>query len=85
MSDHDRVRAQLKAIDRHIGARLRLIRTRREISQSELGSYLGVSFQQVQKYEQGRNRLSASRLLLVSKCCHVPLHFFFQRMKTESG
>ena len=65
-------------IDRHVGARIRLRRTLRGLSQSALGERIGgISFQQVQKYEQGTNRLSASRLWLASQALEVPISFFF--------
>ena len=55
------------SIDQHVGARLRLRRSLLEMSQSELGEKLGVTFQQVQKYERGTNRIGASRLFHVAK------------------
>ncbi|WP_417625093.1 helix-turn-helix domain-containing protein [Paremcibacter congregatus] len=77
MPDRDNIRAELRRIDRHVGARLRRIRQRRGISQKALGAELGVTFQQIQKYESARNRISAGRLLRLTKICHVPLHYFF--------
>ena len=55
------------SIDQHVGARLRLRRSMLDMSQSELGEKLGVTFQQVQKYERGTNRIGASRLFNVAK------------------
>jgi transcriptional regulator with XRE-family HTH domain len=63
--------AEAAALDREIGARLRYARKARGMTQSALGAVLGVSFQQVQKYEQGRNRISASSLILFSRVLSV--------------
>jgi transcriptional regulator with XRE-family HTH domain len=54
-------------LDKIIGQRLRSFRLTKEMSQEELGAHLGVSFQQVQKYEKGKNRLSGSRLITAAK------------------
>ena len=59
------------AIDRHVGARIRMQRIVRDISQTELGNAVGVSFQQVQKYEKGVNRVSASRLQRIANVLKV--------------
>src|SRR6185312_11085903 len=65
-------------IDRHVGARLRLRRMLMDMSQGELGSAIGVTFQQVQKYEKGSNRIGASRLQQISRTLAVPIGFFFE-------
>lgn len=63
-------------IDASIGARLRQIRMLRQLSQTKLGDALGVSFQQIQKYESGANRVSASALVRLSRALEVsPVHF----------
>lgn len=64
-------------IDSHVGARLRLRRTLMGLSQERLGEALGLTFQQVQKYERGVNRVSASRLFDLSRVLDVPISFFF--------
>lgn len=64
-------------LDRHIGARVRLARQLKNMSQERLGEHLGVTFQQVQKYERGANRLAASRLLRVAQVTGQPLTFFY--------
>lgn len=64
-------------IDRHLGARLRQLRIERGWSQGELGRRLGTTFQQVQKYESGRNRLSAARLWAAALAFEVELADFF--------
>ena len=66
------------SIDQHVGARLRLRRSLLEMSQSELGEKLGVTFQQVQKYEKGTNRIGASRLQEISEILQAPVSFFFE-------
>ena len=66
------------SIDQHVGARLRLRRSLMEMSQSELGEKLGVTFQQVQKYEKGTNRVGASRLQNIASILNVPVSFFFE-------
>src|SRR6202034_2118726 len=64
-------------VDETVGARIRILRKRRKMSQSELGKALGVTFQQVQKYENGKNRVSASRLHLVATTLDVPIAELF--------
>jgi transcriptional regulator with XRE-family HTH domain len=64
-------------IDVHVGARLRMRRLMLGMSQEKLGDALGLTFQQVQKYEKGTNRISASRLLQVAEVLNVPPSFFF--------
>lgn len=67
-------------IDVHVGARIRLRRTLLGISQDQLGGSMGLTFQQVQKYERGANRVSASRLFDLSEILDVPVAFFFDDM-----
>src|SRR3954464_14114401 len=64
-------------IDVRVGARLRLRRNMLGLSQGELGEAIGVTFQQVQKYERGANRIGASRLHELSRILDVPVTFFF--------
>lgn len=68
----------LDPIDVHVGKRLRSRRIFLGISQQRLGQDLGISFQQVQKYENGTNRVSASRLYQVSGIFEVPITYFFE-------
>lgn len=70
-------------VDIHVGNRIRLRRTLLGMSQEKLGNALNLTFQQVQKYERGANRLSASRLWEVAKVLDVPLSFFFDDMPGE--
>lgn len=65
-------------IDRHVGSRVRMQRILMKMSQEKLGEALGLTFQQVQKYEKGTNRIGASRLQQISKTLNVPPSFFFE-------
>lgn len=64
-------------IDVHVGHRIRMRRQFVGMSQEKLGELLGITFQQVQKYEKGSNRISASRLYFTAKTLGVPVQFFF--------
>lgn len=64
-------------IDIHVGSRVRLRRMMTGISQEKLGEHLGITFQQIQKYEKGTNRIGASRLQSISNVLQVPVSFFF--------
>jgi len=66
-----------QAIDVHVGSRVRLRRTLLGMTQEKLGERLGVTFQQVQKYERGTNRIGASRLFDLFRILDVPVGFFF--------
>lgn len=70
-------------VDRHVGARLELRRAMLGISQSRLADAIGVKFPQVQKYEKGINRISASRLYAAANFLDVPISFFFDDMPNE--
>lgn len=65
-------------IDIHVGSRIRLRRTMLSMSQEKLGEALGITFQQIQKYEKGTNRVGASRLQNISAVLNVPVSFFFE-------
>src|ERR1700757_279903 len=67
-------------IDVHVGSRVRLRRHMLGLSQEKLGEAIGLTFQQVQKYERGANRIGASRLLELSRVLDVPVSFFFDDM-----
>lgn len=67
-------------VDKHVGSRVKLRRTLLGISQDKLGRELGITFQQIQKYEKGSNRIGASRLFELSQCLDVPPAFFFDDM-----
>ena len=66
------------AIDVHVGSRIRMRRTMLGLSQGTLGDGLGITFQQVQKYEKGINRVGAGRLQRISELLSVPVSFFFE-------
>ena len=68
-------------VDRLVGARMRLRRQSLGMSQTELGEKIGVTFQQIQKYELGSNRVGASRLASVATALGVPVTFFFEELK----
>lgn len=72
-------------IDVHVGSRVRLRRTLLGMSQEKLGEAIGLTFQQVQKYERGANRIGASRLYDLSRVLDVPVSFFFDDMPDGDG
>jgi transcriptional regulator with XRE-family HTH domain len=71
--------------DKHVGRRLRMRRLMLGMSQEKLADQLGLTFQQVQKYENGSNRISASRLLQLSNILGVPISFFFENAPRAPG
>src|ERR1700712_1684512 len=72
-------------VDVHVGSRIRLRRTLLSMSQERLGDALGLTFQQVQKYERGVNRVGASRLFDLSRILDVPISFFYDNMPEQIG
>src|SRR5271163_4655826 len=66
------------ATDKHVGNRVRMRRIMFEMSQEKLGDALGLTFQQVQKYEKGINRIGAGRLQQIAQILQVPVTFFFE-------
>jgi transcriptional regulator with XRE-family HTH domain len=73
-----------RAVDRHVGSRIRLRRQLIGVTQEQLGAALGLTFQQVQKYERGVNRVSAGTLYLTAQALDVPVAFFFDGMDDGS-
>ena len=71
--------------DKHVGSRVRVRRKMLSMSQEKLGGALGLTFQQVQKYEKGTNRIGASRLQSISHILQVPVSFFFEGTPTLPG
>lgn len=65
-------------IDAHVGGRIRFRRNMLNMSQEKLGESLGITFQQIQKYEKGTNRVGASRLQAIAGILNVPVSFFFE-------
>jgi len=72
-------------IDVHVGSRIRMRRQIISMSQEKLGEMLGITFQQVQKYEKGSNRISASRLYYAAKILGVPVQAFFEDLPGVEG
>ena len=88
--DRKRVRGrtadgQPNPIDVHVGKRVRVRRTLLGLSQEALANRLGITFQQVQKYERGSNRMGSSRLYDISVALDVPVSFFFDDMPDETA
>lgn len=71
-------------VDSHVGSRVRLRRILLGMSQEKLGLAIGLTFQQVQKYERGANRIGASRLFDIARVLDVPISFFFEEMPVET-
>lgn len=72
-------------IDVHVGSRVRLRRMLIGMSQEKLGESMGLTFQQIQKYEKGSNRIGASRLFHLSQILSVPVQFFFDELQLTDG
>ncbi len=70
--------------DKEIGTRVRTLRLQRGMSQTELGKSLNVTFQQVQKYEKGANRISAGRLQRIAEVLDMPVTFFYSGVETDA-
>src|SRR5712671_5490238 len=88
MSDARRIIMVKKApnpVDRHVGSRVRMRRMMLSMSQEKLGDALGLTFQQVQKYEKGTNRIGASRLQQISNILQVPVEFLFDGAPSMPG
>jgi transcriptional regulator with XRE-family HTH domain len=79
------VPAHAHPVDVHVGRRLRLRRTIMGLSQESIGRAIGVTFQQIQKYERGINRMGASRLYDFAKALGVPVSYFFENYGDEFG
>jgi transcriptional regulator with XRE-family HTH domain len=72
-------------VDKHVGSRVRMRRMMMGMSQEKLGDAIGLTFQQVQKYEKGTNRIGASRLQQISQTLQVPVAFFFEGVPPSPG
>ena len=72
-------------IDKHVGSRVRMRRLMLRMSQTTLADAIGLTFQQVQKYEKGTNRMGASRLQHIAKVLQVPVPFFFEGAPHSPG
>ncbi len=71
-------------VDVHVGKRLKQIRTLRRMSQTDVAKRLNLSFQQIQKYEIGSNRVAASRLFELSRILDVPTSYFFEGLSDDN-
>jgi transcriptional regulator with XRE-family HTH domain len=71
--------------DKHVGSRVRMRRMMLDMSQTELGNDIGLTFQQVQKYEKGTNRIGAGRLQDIARILQVPVSFFFEGSPRPPG
>src|SRR5271170_3307766 len=76
--------ARSHPVDVHVGARMRQRRTLLGMSQEKLGTAVGLTFQQIQKYERGSNRIGSSRLFEFSKVLDVPVSYFFDEMPSNA-
>jgi transcriptional regulator with XRE-family HTH domain len=88
LEDHDaeeRSSRRPNPIDAHVGSRVRLRRMLLGMSQEKLGEHLGLTFQQVQKYEKGVNRIGASRLFDLAHVLGVPVQFFYDDVPTSGA
>lgn len=72
-------------VDVHVGKKLRIKRSLMGISQERLASLVNITFQQIQKYERGINRVSASRLYQFSKILNIPVQYFFEDLENQSN
>ena len=72
-------------IDRAVGARIKNLRLRKKLSQTALGEQIGVTFQQIQKYESGANRISAGRLVQLAKFFGVPVGAFYREVQVRDA
>jgi transcriptional regulator with XRE-family HTH domain len=78
-------RGVLDPVDKHVGSRLRMRRLMLDMSQTDIADALGLTFQQVQKYEKGTNRIGASRLQHISQILQVQVPFFFEGVPAAPG
>jgi transcriptional regulator with XRE-family HTH domain len=72
-------------IDQHVGRRIRQARALRGLSMEKLAQALGISYQQLQKYEVGSNRVSCGRLWMIGKVLDLPIGFFFEGLEGSDG
>jgi transcriptional regulator with XRE-family HTH domain len=72
-------------VDVHVGARLKMLRVQRGLSQTAVAEGVGLTFQQIQKYENGSNRISASRLVEFARALGVPIRAFFEGLGPDES
>ena len=85
MTDARKTKGIPDAVDKHVGKQLRSRRTLLGLSQEKLAEFVGVTFQQVQKYERGTNRVSASRLFSFSKILDVSIDYFYEGLEQATS
>ncbi len=74
-----------KPVDKHVGSRVRMRRLMLGLSQEKLADAIGITFQQVQKYEKGTNRMGSSRLQQIANVLQVPVRYFFEGSPGQSN
>ncbi len=84
-STKTQTKRETNAVDRFVGERIRLYRTMLGVSQQKLAESLGVTFQQLQKYERGQNRIGAGRLLVVAETLEIPISFLLDEHAYSLG
>lgn len=84
MSVNKKTKGTPDEIDVHVGSRLRVRRTLLGISQDKLAGAIGITFQQIQKYERGLNRISAGRLYQFSRILDIPVSYFYENLSVPS-
>lgn len=72
-------------IDAHVGAQVKIRRKAKRMTQQQLAEILGLTFQQIQKYERGANRVSASKLMMIAEALDVPISYFFDGLDGAGG
>jgi transcriptional regulator with XRE-family HTH domain len=75
--------SDMKTMDKNVGKRIRIRRIEKGLTQQSLANTIGLSYQQVQKYETGSNRVSAGRLFFIAKILEVPVSYFYQEISPE--
>lgn len=84
-ADKKKTKGTPDSVDVHVGQRLRVRRSLLGLSQEKLAEAIGLTFQQIQKYERGMNRISAGRLFQFSKILQVPVSYFYDNMLEEKN
>jgi transcriptional regulator with XRE-family HTH domain len=85
LEPEDRGSRRANPVDVHVGSRVRLRRMLLGMSQEKLGEHLGLTFQQIQKYEKGINRIGASRLFELARVLGVPVQFFYEELPASGA
>jgi transcriptional regulator with XRE-family HTH domain len=82
---NEKMKRRPLSVDVLVGSKIRLRRMALKLSQEQLGKNIGLTFQQIQKYENGTNRVSASRLMAIAESLNVPVSYFFDEPKLVSN